>query len=40
MAEHVDYTSLGTTRWTFRTLHLDTLPFYLDWGAEGLGAEW
>jgi hypothetical protein len=33
MAEWIDYTSLGTTRWTFRTFHLN-LGFYVEWGAE------
>jgi hypothetical protein len=35
MAEHVDYTSLGTTRWTFRTNHLD-LGYYVEWSAESI----
>ncbi|MEV6306563.1 hypothetical protein AB0M02_44655 [Actinoplanes sp. NPDC051861] len=33
MAEMVDHTSFGTTKWTFRTFHMN-LGFYVEWGAE------
>jgi hypothetical protein len=35
MAEHVDYTSLHTTRWTFRTFNVN-VGIYVEWGAESI----
>ena len=33
--EHVDLTSQGTTKWTFRTFNLNLLG-YVEWGAESI----